>query len=75
MSNIVQTIILSLMTVGLVISGILLWKRRKETGDYSRNISSVLGQKAQWSVVLFWNRNIPLFLYWYKWPFSSIRWR
>lgn len=41
MSNIVQTIILSLMTVGLVISGILLWRHRKETGDYSRYIQAI----------------------------------
>ena len=41
MSNIVQTIILFLMSVGLVISGILLWKRRKETGDYSRHIQAI----------------------------------
>ena len=49
MSNIVQTIILSLMTVGLVISGILLWKRRKETGDYSRNIQAIFS----WVSALF----------------------
>lgn len=41
MSNIVQTIILSLMSVGLVISGILLWRHRKETGDYSRYIQAI----------------------------------
>ena len=41
MSNIVQTIILSLMSVGLVISGILLWKHRRETGDYSRYIQAI----------------------------------
>ena len=49
MSNIVQTIILSLMIVGLVISGILLWKRRKETGDYSRNIQAIFS----WVSALF----------------------
>ena len=41
MSNIVQSIILLLMSVGMVISGILLWKRRKETGDYSRHIQAI----------------------------------
>lgn len=41
MSNIVQTIILFLMSVGLVVSGILLWKRRLETGDYSRYIQAI----------------------------------
>ena len=41
MSNIVQTIILFLMSVGLVVSGILLWMRRLETGDYSRYIQAI----------------------------------
>ena len=41
MSNIVQIIILSLLSVGLVVSGILLWKRRLETGDYSRYIQAI----------------------------------
>ena len=41
MSNIVQTIVLFLMSAGLVISGILLWKCRKETGDRSRHIQAI----------------------------------
>ena len=34
-------IILSLMSVGLTVCGILLWKRREETGDYSRHIQAI----------------------------------
>ena len=34
----IATILLVFMTVTLVISGILLWKRRKEASDYSRII-------------------------------------
>ena len=37
------------MTIALVTSGILLWKRRKETGDYSRNIWAVFS----WLSALF----------------------
>ena len=37
----IATILLVFMTVTLVISGILLWKRRKETSDYSRIIWAV----------------------------------
>ena len=35
------TILLAFMTVTFVTSGVLLWKRRKETGDYSRIIWAV----------------------------------
>ena len=38
----IAIILLVFMTVALVSSGILLWKRRKETGDYSRIIWAVL---------------------------------
>ena len=34
-------ILLSLMSVGLTFCGIVLWKRRKETSDYSRYIQSI----------------------------------
>ena len=37
----IATILLVFMTVTLVISGILLWKRRKEASDYSRIIWAV----------------------------------
>lgn len=36
------TVLLIFMTVTLVVCGILLWKRRKETGDYSRTIQATL---------------------------------
>ena len=45
----IATIILAFMTIALVASGILLWKRRKETGDYSRNIWAVFS----WLSALF----------------------
>ena len=38
----IATILLVFMTVTLVTSGVLLWKRRKETGDHSRIIWAVL---------------------------------
>ena len=38
----VGILLLMLMTVILVWTGILLWNRRKETGDYSRSIQAVL---------------------------------
>ena len=38
----IATILLAFMTISLVTSGVLLWKRRKETGDYSRIIWAVL---------------------------------
>lgn len=41
MNDIIITILLSLQFVGLVISGILLWRRRLETGDYSRHIQAI----------------------------------
>ena len=34
-------VLLSLMSVGLTICGIVLWKRRKETNDYSRHIQAI----------------------------------
>ena len=37
----IATILLGFMTVALATSGVLLWKRRKETGDYSRIIWAV----------------------------------
>ena len=38
----IATIILVLMTASLIFSGILLWRRRGETGDFSRYIHAVL---------------------------------
>lgn len=43
------TLLLAFMTIALVISGILLWKRRNETGDYSRHIQAV----SSWISSLF----------------------
>ena len=37
----IATILLFFMTIALVTSGVILWKRRKETGDYSRFIWAV----------------------------------
>ena len=41
MNDIIITILLSLQFVGFTASGILLWKRRMETGDYSRHIQAI----------------------------------
>lgn len=45
----IATVILVFMTVSLVVSGVLLWKRRRETGDYSRVIWAVFS----WLSALF----------------------
>ena len=45
----IVTVVLTLMTVVLATCGVLLWKRRSETGDYSRNIQAVLS----WISALF----------------------
>lgn len=45
----IATVLLAFMTIALVTSGVLLWKRRKETGDYSRMIWAVLS----WMSALF----------------------
>ena len=45
----IATIILVLMTASLIFSGILLWRRRGETGDFSRYIQAVLS----WISALF----------------------
>lgn len=37
----IATVLLVLMTIGLIVCGILLWRRRKETGDYSRYIQAL----------------------------------
>ena len=37
----IATLLLSLMSVGFTLCGILLWKRRMETGDYSRYIQAI----------------------------------
>lgn len=37
----IATFLLSLMTLGLIICGILLWRCRKETHDYSRTIQAI----------------------------------
>ena len=39
--KIILTLVLALMVAGLTSCGILLWKRRKETGDYSRHIQAI----------------------------------
>ena len=40
------TALLVLMTAGFVACGFLLWRRRRETGDYSRAIQAVLSWVA-----------------------------
>ena len=38
----ITTALLMFMTAALIICGTLLWRRRKETGDYSRTIQAIL---------------------------------
>mgnify|MGYP007057767352 CR=1 FL=1 len=38
----IATVFLAFMSISLIASGVLLWKRRKETGDYSRIIWAIL---------------------------------
>lgn len=45
----IATVLLILMSVGMVACGVMLWKRRKETGDYSRHIQAVFS----WVSALF----------------------
>ena len=37
----IATVLLLLMAISLIFSGVLLWRRRKETGDYSRTIWAI----------------------------------
>ena len=39
--NYIVAILLSIMSIGLTVCGVLLWKRRMETGDYSRHIQAI----------------------------------
>lgn len=47
------TALLVLMTAGFVACGFLLWKRRRETGDYSRAIQAVLSWVAAFFTATF----------------------
>ena len=38
----IASVFLAFMSISLIASGVLLWKRRKETGDYSRIIWAIL---------------------------------
>ena len=55
----IATIFLSLMSVGLTACGILLWKCRKETGDYSRHIQAIFSMVSAVFAFMFifrtWN--------------------
>ena len=49
----VATVILFLMCIGLFACGILLWKRRLETGDYSRHIQAVFSVVSAFFAFIF----------------------
>ena len=49
----IATALLIFMTAALVICGTLLWKRRKETGDYSRTIQAILSWGAAFFTFTF----------------------
>ena len=47
------TALLVLMTAGFAVCGFLLWKRRRETGDYSRTIQAVLSWVSAFFTLTF----------------------
>lgn len=49
----IATALLGLMTITLIICGILLWKRRHETNDYSRTIQAVLSWLSAYFTLTF----------------------
>ena len=49
----IATILLVLMMVSLAAGGVLLWRRRKETGDYSRYIQAVLSWVSAFFTMTF----------------------
>ena len=50
--KIILTLVLALMVAGLTSCGILLWKRRKETGDRSRYIQSIFCWTSAFSILM-----------------------
>ena len=59
----IASILLFIMTAGLIVCGILLWKRRKETGDYSRIIQALFSWMTAFftagSIVRTWSGTTP----------------
>ena len=51
--KIVITLVLTLMITGLTTCGILLWKRRKETGDLSRNILAIFSWTSAFFTLIY----------------------
>ena len=49
----IATILLAFMTVALIASGVLLWKRRKEVGDYSRIIWAIFSWVSAFFTLTF----------------------
>lgn len=49
----VATIFLALMTIIFIVCGILLWKRRKETNDYSRTIQALFSWASAFFTLIF----------------------
>ena len=47
------TIMLVMITITLVVCGILLWRRRKETGDYSRTIQALFSWASAFFTLTF----------------------
>ena len=60
--KVIFTIVLLLMTIGLTACGILLWRRRKETGDYSRHIQAIFSWLSALTTFVFifrtWNESL-----------------
>ena len=49
----VASILLVLMVVVLITCGVLLWKRREETGDHSRSIQAILSWISAFFAFMF----------------------
>ena len=49
----IATVLLAFMTIALVISGALLWKRREETGDHSRTIWALFSWLSSFFAMMF----------------------
>ena len=49
----IATVLLAFMTIALVISGALLWKRREETGDHSRTIWALFSWLSSFFTMTF----------------------
>ena len=68
----IATVLLMLMAISLIFSGVLVWRRRKDTGDYSRTIWAIFSWISSiFALVLMLLYSFVLFLVPYGWSKSS----